>query len=90
MNIWGESTQTFQRNIDNEIQEFYQKYRQIIKGILDKGIDEGDIRRDINIGQTTSAIPAMTGGMMIQWFLDPESIDKGTIGDTMIKVVLGG
>ena len=89
LNVFGESSQTFQRDINSELQNIYQIYHQFIKGLLEKGIQEGSIKA-IDTEQTASVLISMMDGIMIEGALKLTPVDKTTIADIVATIFLEG
>jgi len=89
LNVFGEAPQTFKRDINSELQNIYQEYHQLIKGLLEEGIQEGSIKK-IDTEQTASVLISMMDGIMIEAALKLTPVDKTTIADTLKKIFLEG
>lgn len=75
-----------------EMNKFYQAYREIFADIIIEGMGQGSIRKNINPRSAASMIVGAVDGLMVQWILDKENFDfpdvVKTITDTMLNGIL--
>jgi len=78
--------------LSQEMNKFYQAYREIFADIIVEGMGDGSIRKNINPRSAASMIVGALDGLMVQWILDKENFDfpdvVKTISDTMLNGIL--
>ncbi len=90
--FWAEAIKTDQpKNIIlKEMNRFYLYYRNFLAGILEEGIKDGSIRKDIQPKMMASLIIGMMDGILVQWILDKKNIDINNAMDSINSMVMNG
>ena len=73
-----------------EMNKFYQVYREIFADIIIEGMGEGSIRKNINPRSAASMIVGALDGLMVQWILDKENFDFRDVVKTITDTLLNG
>ncbi len=60
-------------------QERYPRLQDELAGALRAGIEDGEIRADVDVGAVAVQVFAMMDGLQVQWVLDPERVDMGAL-----------
>lgn len=73
-----------------EMNKFYQAYREIFADIIIEGMGEGGFRKNINPRSAASMIVGALDGLLVQWILDRENFDFPDVVKTITDTLLNG
>ncbi len=91
MDFWAEGIRSDKEEIMRvfNLEEFYDRFRAIIAGIIDAGISEGSFRPVDSFTLSSLIIGAMDG-IMLQWILNKDNFDMQRVADTLFEILLDG
>jgi len=91
MDFWAEGIRSDKEEIMRvfHLEEFYDRFRAIIAGIIEAGISEGSFRPVDSFTLSSLIIGAMDG-IMLQWILNKDNFDMQRVADTLFETLLGG
>lgn len=72
------------------VKAIYEKYRCFVQGMLEEGKREGTVKAGIDTGLYAHVIIASHTGMLVQWFVNSESLDVGAFVRTFRDLLLKG
>lgn len=75
--------------VQEAIRGYYRRYQAILSKIIQQGIDSGEFIAVDPDDAATAAI-SLVEGMALMWFLDPEILDWGHIGDLPARIFMYG
>jgi AcrR family transcriptional regulator len=78
------------RPAEGELKTIYEKYRLFIEGMVEDGKKDGIVAPDLNTGLYAHVIIAAHAGMLVQWFVNGESLDVGAFVRTFRDLILKG
>jgi TetR/AcrR family fatty acid metabolism transcriptional regulator len=91
MDFWAEGVrnknQEFLDKVD--LKAVYTKYRNLIKSIIQSGIDK-HIFRKVDTATAASVFIGLYDGIMLQWIMDPESINIDKVIDFVTDDFING
>ena len=91
MDFWAEGVrnknQEFLERID--LKGIYSEYRNIVKGILQNGIDQG-VFRNIDPKTAASVFIGVFDGIMLQWIMDRRAINLNKVIDFLLDGFING
>jgi TetR/AcrR family transcriptional regulator, fatty acid metabolism regulator protein len=75
---------------EKEVKKIYEKYRSFVEGMIEEGKREGSVRADMESGLYAHVIMAAHTGMLVEWFVNDESLDVGSFVRVYRDVILRG
>ncbi len=75
---------------EKEVKTIYEKYRRYIEGMIEGGKREGSIGANVDPALYAHVIIAAHTGMLVQWFVNDESLDVGAFVRTFRDFILRG
>jgi len=70
--------------------EILNGYRQWLSTLLQRGIEAGEFRADLDTYATAAAIAAWVDGAVFHWFTLPDTVSLETMGQMFIETTLNG
>jgi len=89
MTLSGEMVGT-NTEADKKIRAFYDKHVEFTKKLLQFTVQEGAFRDDLDIEMTARAIHAMQNGALLDWYVNHEKKDSGSLVVHYMKILLSG
>jgi AcrR family transcriptional regulator len=68
----------------------YEKFRLIVKGMLDEGKRDGSVNREVDSSLYANAVLACHTGMLVQWLVKGDSMDVRAFVKTVRDFILRG
>ncbi len=76
--------------LSQEMNKFYQAYREIFADIIIEGMGDGSFRKNINPRSAASMIVGALDGLIVQWILDKDNFDFPDVVKTITDTLLNG
>jgi AcrR family transcriptional regulator len=87
LEIWAEGVRQGVEYFD--LKGMYAGYRELIAGILTKGIDTGQFR-EVDPVSVAAAIIGALDGLMLQWILMEEALDLDKTPEELVRLIMNG
>jgi AcrR family transcriptional regulator len=78
------------RPAEAEVKTIYERYRLFIEGMLEDGKKDGSVAPDLDSALYAHVIIAAHAGMLVQWFVNGDSLDVGAFVRTFRDLILKG
>lgn len=70
--------------------EMLESYRLVVKGLLDRGVEEGILRADLGTAAAAAAFAAWFDGAIFHWIVMPEGPSLRQMADQYLELMLRG
>jgi hypothetical protein len=80
---------TRRSEVREKIQGYYARYTEVLAGIIQDGIDRGELN-PVDANQAAIAIIGIYEGLSLMWFVDPNSVDWDVMTDVPLDLLLDG
>jgi AcrR family transcriptional regulator len=74
---------------ESRIKTIYAKYRAFMEELIEEG-KKGEVRQDLDTGMISHVITAIHNGMLLEWYMNVDTIDGKQLAKTYKDVMLKG
>jgi len=91
LDIWAEGIRDHNDDLKSifNLKQLYDKYRIIVKEILQDGVDKGYFQQ-MNTTVVSSIFIGALDGILLQWLMQKDMFDLSSLGDDFINLFLSG
>jgi len=72
------------------VKAVYAKYRRFLEGMLEDGKKDGTVKKDLDPSLYAHVIIASHTGMLVEWFVNPETLEVGQFVRAFRDIILKG
>jgi AcrR family transcriptional regulator len=78
-----------QQWVQQFIGEYFKHFRELLKALIQQGIDRGEFR-PVNATETAISFASMYEGLTIHWLMDPQTVQWDILNENSIPMLLDG
>ncbi len=77
-------------DLENKIRRVYEKHRDFLKGLVTMGRKEQVLKKDLDTDMAAHIIMAINHGMLLEWYMNQNTIDAQLLAKTYREIILSG